>query len=196
MKKYIIIIKFNLIVFLVLTANAQNAKLNGNSSTLELGEKLAERLFFEEINKVRTDPKSYIPIVRAFASSTRDSNARNIILKELIPFLDTVTPVKPLVYSQEIRKAMDTHDGVDFSRHAVVRHSHNLNYGENIAGGSNASPIAGYVIILLADTYVPGRGHRENIMNSHYKYTAVRVIVFGDLKNRFTPTYIIQDFNL
>jgi uncharacterized protein YkwD len=153
------------------------------------------------INQVRTNPKSFIPVVEAFINNGGTglklkvkSNPKMIAeAKALIAFLSTVKPVDSLKTSSvlyPITKAhvnyLDStktlsHTGRNGQTLADRTKSTGLSCGENTTTGGDVKLA---MLYLLIDYNAPVKGHRNNIFNP--KYTKVAAANSGG--------YWVQDF--
>lgn len=158
-----------------------------------------DSLMVNEINNVRTNPKSYIPIVESYIKmckrkldkvnsgqmkTSRNYNKHIDAANELIEVLNNMEPVEPLQINQEMQPIT--------IQHAEYLKSINRIYHTN-ANGETADirmkdvnvndvteniitdngTIRNAVIVLLIDAEIKNRGHRENILNPNSKYISV-----------------------
>lgn len=157
--------------------------------------------FVEEVNKVRTNPKAYISMIREYLKIGLPSE-KEIAENELIPLLDTLSPRKALVISEKIRYQMEYYKGVDSTKKWC---DHDLDYmkniqnfqsgAQNIVMGCKLDQQTVMVVRQLIDLAAPTRGHRHAILNPEFTHTAVRTIIFGDIRKPLScRIWWIQDF--
>ena len=167
-----------------------------------------EAEMFNLINEVRTNPKSFVPVVEAYIADLNTVKIINVNgvkmtvtkkvdqtlvkeAKELIKFLNTAKPVSSLSLSKatyDIAKKqvvfMDstkqvTHNGPNGVTFA--ERTKGFLIGENCTAGNNAKQA---MLLLLLDYRAIVKGHRNNILNP--QYTKVSVAKSGN--------YWVQDF--
>lgn len=198
--------------FIVLACAAADSPLAAQDSTVD-------REIVAEMNRARTDPAAYARLLEEmlprFRGTSYDRPDRVTIetaegphaVREAITTLRRTRPLPPLDFSPGLARAARDHAedqgrnggmghaGADGSRMAE-RISRYGTWGgsaaENIAYGSETP--RDVVIDLLVDDGVPGRGHRENILDPasrfagagcarHPEYRIVCVIDFaGDYR--------------
>lgn len=148
----------------------------------------------DEINLVRTNPKSYIPIIKEYIKSQKTLySSKPIIIKcnEIISLLDTIKPMDPIVENKYIDSSLAYHK-VDSINQKVIHDDVLLRlnkYGKFKSVGENIYQIEdprGAVVLLLVD--IGSNGHRDNILNRKFTDIGVREITFKNKK------YFIQDF--
>ena len=162
--------------------------------------------FIDEINMVRTDPKSLKSFMLSYISTRVEYTKGDglLALNEALNFLDTVTPVRKLSFSNDIYKALGDHKGIDTIK-VTFRHDYKClgrirKYDNKVKFTAenyilvNKREIKknfGMKILLchfIIDLYVKDRGHRDTIFNKEYTLTAVKFI---NVKNEI---YLVQEF--
>lgn len=153
------------------------------------------------INKIRTDPKSFIPFVKKYAREFngmltpvacryRPSSVRTreglAAVKEALRFLSKQKPVCALKHAKILQAAARDHTrdqgpvaatghtGTDGKDHNVriARHGRAKYTGECVAY-VQTDVSARIVMLLVIDDGVPDRGHRRDIFDPKYKFVGV-----------------------
>jgi uncharacterized protein YkwD len=153
-----------------------------------------------ETNKIRTNPKSYIPILEQYLQwfdgnvlDKPDSEAGietqegPSAYKEAIQFLKTQKPIDALIYDTEVAKASEEY-AIEIGRLGTTDHDFeetsieeriskyvdwDIAISENVDfGGTSGEEI---VINLLVDDGVDDRSHRANLFNTKTKYFGIGV---------------------
>ncbi|CAG9333030.1 unnamed protein product [Blepharisma stoltei] len=172
------------------------AQAKGDTQPSEYLELIQEVI--NEINVVRTNPKAYVDVVNNFLKFYKGNEIRKpgetpIITQEgpaavqdCLKRLRAMKPIPPIELSYGLSLAAQDHcedigpqgatghDGTNGSTTESRIENHgdwDVTIGENIDfGNNNATDI---VVSWLIDDGVPGRGHRENILNPAYKVAGV-----------------------
>lgn len=163
-----------------------------------------EKSMIDEINLVRTNPKLYKTYVEDYYKKNRillKFNGMDKCLSELLDVLDTIKPMKPILFSTSLYKSLAFHGGID-SINSIINHDNISNrivkyskdfrfFGENIilfSGVGKEKSARDCVIELITDWKVDNRGHRKNILSNKFSHIATKKIVFK------TKKYFIVDF--
>jgi hypothetical protein len=137
----------------------------------------------DELNILRTKPKEYADILRNHSlNRVLDSMSVWILKNELIPLLDTMKPLPPLLPSDELRRNAERFSGFDTASGEIW---HDLSYfdvsnqwrfgGQNLTMGPSPSARPS-VIALLIDDCFRDRGHRKIFLHPEFSHISVRII--------------------
>jgi uncharacterized protein YkwD len=151
-----------------------------------------------EINRVRQDPMSYIPIIREQMGFLKgdvlyrprevpiQTNEGAAAYEEAISFLKRQKPVDALTFDERISKACEHHvrdlgprgflshdstDGKSMSDRLELYVEWDKHCGESIDLGAKTGQEV--LVNLLVDDGVPGKGDRLNIFKEEFKYVGV-----------------------
>lgn len=160
-----------------------------------------EQNFIDEVNLVRTQPRSYVEYLKAYIEDEEISKFElNLIENELIPLLDTMIPVPALIASSDIRKRQEKFKsfskktGMAWHQNDYMRNSKWKASGQNLASADEGE-VRNVVIRLLIDRCVADRGHRITMLSPIFTHTAVREIKLGDKKDyQYGEIWWLQDF--
>jgi len=150
-----------------------------------------EKLMLIEVNKVRSNPASYIKVVEDFKKMKTDTTIGGFTVTrksntdwvkecdETINFLKTAKSVDTLTFDKEAYNKLTNFNFVGEHTHLVTNGSENVVISNSVTEG---------LVLLLIDANVPDKAHRINLMNPKAKKVAVKKFVY---KNK---TYFVQDF--
>ena len=163
-----------------------------------------KREVIAESNRIRTNPKAYIPILEDYLSNFDGNQLRlpdkNEILeteegpmayKEAIEFLKNQKPINVIEYDEEASKvALEYSKFLSNSKEGQVEDENQIeqrvekyldydySISENIDfGGSTGVEV---IVNLLVDDGVKNRTHRENLFSDKYEYYGVGVFEHPD----------------
>jgi hypothetical protein len=144
-----------------------------------------EKIFIDEINRVRTHPQEYGQEIMANMENLRklygDDFAKSAL--ETVHFLKTQEKLSPLKFDPQLRAGMENHKGIDTLKKQI---DHDISCvdrdykAENIAERFTNPKKA--VLFLMIDHQIENKGHRKAIFNPNYSCTAVRKVVMGSGK--------------
>lgn len=160
-----------------------------------------ESSLYKEHNKIRTNPKSYIPILQNVVQYYRKSNILHFIgetpfktyegkslVESSIKFLETQQPLQELVYSHELAQASKMHvndigkkgifshegsDGSNVSDRVEKFCQWDLSLAENLDGGTQ-KPENIMIKMVMCDGDKT-RFQRNNLFNPKMKYIGIAV---------------------
>jgi hypothetical protein len=159
----------------------------------------AELAQIEEVNFVRTNPKAYAELFRIHAKNkVLDSMSVWIIHHELLPLLDTMAPLKPLMPSEALRRDAERFRGYDSINGSMW---HDQSYydnapqwkqgGQNIAMAPVPRPRAQNMSMLI-DACVKNRGHRVLFLHPGFTHISVRIIrLWGSEDKPFSSLHVV-----
>lgn len=157
-----------------------------------------------EINKVRTQPRSYASTIQAYAERNRPAGATrkafDKAVSEMLTRLRSQSPMAPLTVDTALRHAAVDH-ATDTERHTLLGHigsdgSHPgirigrygtfHRMGEIITYGHDSAAMI--VASFLVDEHDPSRGHRENVLNPAYTAAGVAMANHGTYRTACVVT--------
>jgi uncharacterized protein YkwD len=150
-----------------------------------------EEEMIREINRLRSDPKGYIPAIEGYLEVFRndgwshsDVRKEERTARELIGELEVLSPLPQLEFHPGLYKAarylgrdarkrdqlghIDSRGQDPFER--IKAFTELSGGGENLVAGMNTARES--LISLLIDSGIAGRGHRKNILNKDWAYVA------------------------
>ncbi len=158
-----------------------------------------EQNMVKEINLMRSNPKAYIPYVKAYIDNMKKEGGwgadyiaqEEAAANELIAELEKLGPLSQLKAKEDLYQVAKQH-GDDLKGMGNVTHTGSngsspfdrirkgtdLSDGnENLVGGLNT--VRESVITLLIDNGIPNRGHRKTLLNPAWNYASCRKV--GDV---------------
>ncbi len=147
-----------------------------------------EMQMVNEINLLRSNPVGYIPYVEEYIQYMRtegEFGGSIATAQELIdvlrgtPSLSILQPAECVYQAakkhgqDQLRAGTTNHQGSDGSWpwDRILKECKDFQDGnENLVGGP--SDVRRAVILLVVDDGIPNRGHRETLLNPHWKYVA------------------------
>jgi len=178
-----------LLSFTVTSSMIQRRRLQSTNFDADVKE------FFDQMNKVRTEPKSLIPQLKDTIKKFRGKTIGHLTTyegarayKELITFLESTTPLSPVTWSNAMGRACQKfvdwagpkgslgHDGpgnLTMGDRLDAEGKWSRSIGENLAYGDRDGMDS--LIQLLVDDGVASRGHRKNIFNGKFKVVGVAI---------------------
>lgn len=151
--------------------------------------------FLDEMNKVRTNPKSIIPELEATVKKFQGKQLGYMMTNEgpgayneLISFLKKQAPLAPMTWSNGLGSACQkfvnvagpsgatghsSPNGDSMSDRISAEGSWQSTIGENLAYGDRDGKKS--LIQLMVDDGVPSRGHRKNIFNTKFKVIGIAI---------------------
>ncbi len=168
-----------------------------------------------EHNKIRVDPRSYIPYLEAQKQLLKDkilyrpnevpieTNEGQFAYEEAIEFLKKQKPLETLTHDERIAKACMDHAG-DLGKKGLVSHdsSHGKSVSERIeayceweeccAENLDFGTKTGrdVIISLLIDDGVEDRGHRENMFKEGVKFIGIACTMHKEYETVIVINYV------
>jgi hypothetical protein len=161
-------------------------------STSLFSQNVEEKSMIVEINKLRSNPSSYIKVIEDFKKMktsttisgftvTRKSNTDWVKeCDETINFLKTAKPVDTLTFDNVMYNKLTNYKFV--GEHTSL----NTNGSENFVISNSGVTYA--MALLLIDAGYTVKGHRINLMDPKAKKVAVKKFVYNN------NTFFVQDF--
>jgi len=151
-----------------------------------------EKLMMIEINKVRSNPTSYIKVIEDFKKMKTDTTIGGFTVTrksntdwvkecdETINFLKTAKPVDTLTFDNVMYNKLTNYKFV--GKHTSL----NTNGTENIVGSDYDVKFT--LALLLIDDGYTVKGHRLNLMDPKAKKVAVKKVNYNN------TVFYVQDF--
>jgi len=144
------------------------AGVNKNENA-EVAPSARESEMISEINRLRRDPKTYIPFVERYMKLHSANKDMQVAGKELVTELKTMQPLTELTLNPVMYSAAKQF-GLSLKEQDEIDHS-DLPYYENLSFGH--PDIRDAIVDMLIDDDIPDRGHRRNLLNAGISKVAV-----------------------
>ena len=130
---------------------------------------IRERDMINEINKVRSNPPGYVPLIESYLQRTDADPETRSAAEELIALLKGMKPMNLLSLDHTMYSSAKQY-GITMAKKNEFEHSL-LPYAENLSLGYEN--VRDAIIDLLIDDDFDDRGHRKNLLNNNIKYIAI-----------------------